>query len=278
MTANTAAIFYNPSNNFLGTNLQHKHRLLKNSSSFARRFSNSRTLFLGGFVGDKLCAANAMDDGFKGACAHRDEKSDGQVQVVEQEAFIDGSSEFHPKFLFHELESTLNQMSKWLVTAIFGVFILWRHDAEALWFAAGSFLNAMLSASLKQMLNQKRPSTLKSDPGMPSSHAQSIFFIVLFIILSGMNEFTITSSGLALAFASYFSYLRVSQKLHTVSQVIVGAVTGSICAILWQWLWNSFMLDVFVSSSWVRIIVVLGSVGFCLGFLLHVIQHWLKRE
>lgn len=110
MTANTAAIFYNPSNNFLGTNLQHKHRFLKNSSSFARRFSNSRTLFLGGFVGDKLCAANAMDDGFKGACAHRDEKSDGQVQVVEQEAFIDGSSEFHPKFLFHELESTLNQM------------------------------------------------------------------------------------------------------------------------------------------------------------------------
>lgn len=75
--------------------------------------------------------------------------------------------------------------SKWLVTAIFGVFILWRHDAEALWFAAGSFLNAMLSALLKQMLNQKRPSTLKSDPGMPSSHAQSIFFIVLFIILSG---------------------------------------------------------------------------------------------
>lgn len=122
--------------------------------------------------------------------------------------------------------------SKWIVTILFGVFIIWRHDAEALWFAAGSILNAMFSISLKQILNQKRPSTLKSDPGMPSSHAQSIFFTVIFIILSSnfshllfpfklsnhdlifcffddaagvellrINELTI--SGLALAFGSY---------------------------------------------------------------------------
>jgi len=70
------------------------------------------------------------------------------------------------------------------VTILFGVFIIWRHDAEALWFAAGSILNAMFSISLKHILHQKRPSTLKSDPGMPSSHAQSIFFTVIFIILS----------------------------------------------------------------------------------------------
>jgi membrane-associated phospholipid phosphatase len=74
--------------------------------------------------------------------------------------------------------------SKWIVTVLFGVFIIWRHDAEALWFAGGSILNAMFSISLKHLLNQKRPSSLKSDPGMPSSHAQSIFFTVIFIILS----------------------------------------------------------------------------------------------
>lgn len=74
------------------------------------------------------------------------------------------------------------------------------------------------------------------------------------------------------------SYLRVSQKLHTVSQVVVGAVVGSMFSILWYWLWNAFVLDAFVSSLWVRIIVVLVSAVFCLGFLLHVVHHWLKDE
>lgn len=212
---------------------------------------------------------------------YRDEKSDKHVKVLKQEAFVDRSSEFPAKFLFQEVESTLNQLSKWIVTILFGVFIIWRHDAEALWFAAGSILNAMFSISLKQILNQKRPSTLKSDPGMPSSHAQSIFFTVIFIILSSVellriNELTI--SGLALAFGSYLSYLRVSQKLHTVSQVVVGAVIGSICSILWYWLWNAFMLDACVSSPWVRIIVVLGTAGIWLSFFLHVIRQWLKDK
>ncbi|XP_073219583.1 lipid phosphate phosphatase epsilon 1, chloroplastic-like [Cicer arietinum] len=205
------------------------------------------------------------------------------VQLLEQEAFVDRSSEFQPKFFSHEVESTLNQLSKWIISVFFGVFIIWRNDGEALWFAAGSILNVVFSILLKQILNQKRPSTLKSDPGMPSSHAQSIFFTLMFIILSSVkllriNELTITTSGLALAFGSYFSYLRVSQKLHTVSQVIVGAVIGSICSILWYWLWNGFMVDAFVSSLWVRIIVVLGSAGIWLGFLSHVIHHWLKDK
>ncbi|XP_073226864.1 lipid phosphate phosphatase epsilon 2, chloroplastic isoform X2 [Cicer arietinum] len=180
-------------------------------------------------------------------------------------------------------QKDFKNLSKWIVTALFGAFVIWRHDAEALWFAGGSVLNAMLSVLLKQILNQKRPSTLKSDPGMPSSHSQSIFFGVMFIILSSVeslsiNAFTITSSCLALALGSYMSYLRVSQKLHTVSQVIVGAFVGSICSILWYWLWNGFMLNAFVSSLWVRIIVILGSAGICLGFLLYVIRHWLKEE
>lgn len=76
--------------------------------------------------------------------------------------------------------------SKWLLSGLFGVIIIWRHDSEALWAAMGSVLNALLSTVLKRILNQERPiPSLKSDPGMPSSHAQSIFFIVSFIILSG---------------------------------------------------------------------------------------------
>lgn len=75
------------------------------------------------------------------------------------------------------------------MSASFAGVIIWRHDAEALWVVMGSVVNAILSKILKRILNQERPvSTLRSDPGMPSSHAQSIFFIVTYIILSGNSS------------------------------------------------------------------------------------------
>ncbi|TKY70420.1 Lipid phosphate phosphatase epsilon 2 [Spatholobus suberectus] len=265
-----------------------KQRYLKNTS-FADNFSPSRSLLCSGFVPRKpvlrrnsFWVSKTMDESVR-TSAFRDGKGDENIQVLEQEAFIDGPPQFLSKFLSLELEYKLNRLSKWIVASLFGGFILWRHDAEALWFAAGSVLNALLSVWLKHILNQERPSTLKSDPGMPSSHAQSIFFTVFFVILSsiewlGLNAFTIAISGLVLTFGSFFSYLRVSQQLHTVSQVVVGAAIGSIFSVLWHWLWNGFMLDAFVSSLWVRIVVVSGSAGLCLGFVLFAIRYWLQDD
>lgn len=71
------------------------------------------------------------------------------------------------------------------MAALFGLVILWKHDAEALWAAMGSVVNAWLSTVLKRLLNQDRPSALRSDPGMPSSHAQSIFYAAVFSVASG---------------------------------------------------------------------------------------------
>ncbi|KAL6583469.1 hypothetical protein OROMI_005547 [Orobanche minor] len=102
-------------------------------------------------------------------------------EVFEQEAFVDGSL----KVADGRLEATLNTLSKWLVSALFAAVVLWRHDPEALWGAMGAVLNGFLSVALKKILNQERPvSTLRSDPGMPSSHAQSIFYTVTFLSLS----------------------------------------------------------------------------------------------
>ena len=71
------------------------------------------------------------------------------------------------------------------MAALFGAVLLCRHDAEALWAAMGSVFNAGLSTVLKKILNQERPvSHLRRDPGMPSSHAQSIFFNAIFAITS----------------------------------------------------------------------------------------------
>ncbi|KAG6666628.1 hypothetical protein CIPAW_01G045100 [Carya illinoinensis] len=192
---------------------------------------------------------------------------------VRKEALVNGPSKFLREFMADGLEATLNRMSKWLVAALFGGIILWRHDSEVLWASMGSLLNCILSIVLKWILNQERPvSTLRSDPGMPSSHAQFIFFTVMFTNLSimewlGTNIFTVTISGLALAFGSYLSWLRVSQRFHTVSQVVVGAALGSIFCILWSWSWNAYVLKVFISILWVRIVVVLGAAGFAWIFL-----------
>ncbi|XP_030514410.1 lipid phosphate phosphatase epsilon 2, chloroplastic-like [Rhodamnia argentea] len=207
-------------------------------------------------------------------------RSGEDISILEQEGFINGSA----GFVAGGLESTLNRLSKWLVAGVFGAIILLRHDADSLWAAMGSVINAMLSVVLKQILNQERPvSTLRSDPGMPSSHAQSIFFTVVFAIVSvgkwfGISEVTLIISALVLAFGSYLSWLRVSQQLHTISQVVVGAFVGSAFSALWFWSWSAFVLRAFQSFLWVRIVVVLGASCCCLGFFLFVIRYWLRDE
>ncbi|GFQ08030.1 lipid phosphate phosphatase epsilon 2 chloroplastic [Phtheirospermum japonicum] len=148
----------------------------------------------------------------------------------------------------------------------------------------GAVLNAILSVALKQILKQERPfSTLRSDPGMPSSHAQSIFYTITFLNLSmiewfGLNALTSTLSGFFFILGSYFSWLRVSQQLHTVIQVFVGAAIGLIFSIFWFWSWKMFVLNFFVSSLWVRTVVILGAVALSVGFILHVIRTWIVDE
>ncbi|KAK9284804.1 hypothetical protein L1049_023981 [Liquidambar formosana] len=244
---------------------------------------SSKSVFFGGFVSkrtvseeNRIWGPNTMTELIE-TSAFR--SSDGD-RALEQEVLVNGS----PEFVAHGFESTLNRLSKWLVAALFGVVILWRHDAEALWAAMGSVVNAGLSITLKRILNQERPvPTAGYDPGMPSSHAQSIFFTVMFIIISmtewfGINELTLTISALVSAFGSYLAWLRVSQQLHTISQVVVGAIVGSIFSILWFWSWKAVVLQAFISFLWVRIFVVLGAAGFCLWFLLYVIRYWLMDE
>ncbi|GAA0148908.1 protein modifying enzyme [Lithospermum erythrorhizon] len=201
---------------------------------------------------------------------------DEKIEAFEQEPFFHHSTSFE----HNGIQATLNTLSKWIISVMFGAFIIWRHDVEAVWAATGSILNAGLSTVLKKILNQERPfSTTRADPGMPSSHAQSIFFIVTFIILSmvegyKLNAATTVLGAIIFTIGGYFSWLRVSQKLHTVSQVVVGALLGLSFAFLWYWSWNAIVLQAFASSLLIRIAVILGAAVVCLAFLAYVIQYW----
>lgn len=92
------------------------------------------------------------------------------------------------------------------MSGLFAGVILLRHDAEAVWIAMGSIINAVLSIALKRIINQERPtSALKLDPGMPSSHAQSIFFIITVSILS--SNFLFPHWALCIHFSVAFMLL-----------------------------------------------------------------------
>lgn len=220
-----------------------------------------------------------------GAIAARmdDDDVDVRFSSLEQEEALINASKLVGASV-SGLEAVLNKLSKWLFAVVFGVILLWRHDAQTLWASIGSVLNSALSHILKRILNQKRPvSTSRSDPGMPSSHAQSIFYIVTFAVVSmvqwfGLNGLTAALGGLIFALGSYFSWLRISQKLHTVNQVLVGAAIGLGFSVIWLWLWDAFMLEAFTSFLWVRIIVVLAAGGLCSGFVIYVIRHWVLDE
>ncbi|KAF2290764.1 hypothetical protein GH714_015351 [Hevea brasiliensis] len=247
------------------------------------RLPASRSVFFGAFGSKKGVSKTSMTELFK-TSAFRDDDGEKNVRMFQQEALVKEPSKFSSELTAEGLERTLNRLSKWFVSFLFGAVILWRHDAESMWIAMGSVLNAILSVTLKRIFNQERPfPSANSDPGMPSSHAQSIFYTVVFCILSitewfGVNEFTLIINALTLVFGSYFSWLRVSQRYHTTSQVVVGAAVGSLFSFLWYWSWQSIVLEAFVSSLTVRIIVILAASTFCLGFLLYVIRHWLKDE
>ncbi|KAI3519228.1 hypothetical protein L1887_08255 [Cichorium endivia] len=158
--------------------------------------------------------------------------------AFEQEALIDSSG-----VSFHQtagvLHILLNRVSKWCVLVSYSGFILLRHDDVALWAVLGSVLNVILSFTLKKIINQERPaSEVGCGPGMPSSHAQSVSFATIFMILSiigwlGLNGFSAILSGLIIAVGIYFSWLRVLLRYHTISQVVVGAIVGSLFSILW---------------------------------------------
>ncbi|KAL4568976.1 hypothetical protein LXL04_024602 [Taraxacum kok-saghyz] len=243
-----------------------------------------------------------------------DERFSPSVSALEQETLIDsGGGSFHQTV--GGLHTIVNRLSKWVVAALFGGFILLRHDALALWAAMGSVLNVILSVTLKQILKQERPvSGVSSGHGMPSSHAQSIFYATMILISSsnilftsiispfnnfnfsdefhhasfiivmtvitgqGLNGVTGIFSVLIVALGSYFSWLRILLRYHTTSQVVVGAIVGSIFSVLWFWAWEAIVFKAYNSILWVRILVIVGSFCFCLGFISHVMRHWMKDE
>ena len=75
--------------------------------------------------------------------------------------------------------------TKWLVSGSAFIVLLVRRDAATVTFLCGAIGNALLSKVLKRLINAARPAGARlSDPGMPSSHAQSLSYFAVFLALT----------------------------------------------------------------------------------------------
>jgi len=95
---------------------------------------------------------------------------------------------------------------------------------------SGSLLNAALSKVLKRLIAQERPGEGPGDMGMPSSHAMSLGFLGTYTCLA-LNRYDVTIGVLLYALLSLV--YRIDRKLHTIPQIVVGAVVGSLHGAFW---------------------------------------------
>jgi dolichyldiphosphatase len=100
---------------------------------------------------------------------------------------------------------------------------------------------AFATKLLKRALNAARPPTArKADPGMPSSHAQSLFYLGTYVAIrvvqgagGGSSTVRVAAAVALTAAAAALTALRVRLGYHTLPQVVAGAALGGVNAAAW---------------------------------------------
>ena len=133
--------------------------------------------------------------------------------------------------------NALGGSSKFFVSFLAAIILLLTDSWAPLYYIVAAVSNGILSKVIKKSLKQPRP--LQSDKGgygMPSSHAQSFFFFLTVLVVHYRRIFPngylalLTCSILAV-YAVVASSWRVTTRLHTTAQTVVGGVLGSLVAV-----------------------------------------------
>ncbi|KAJ8961196.1 hypothetical protein NQ318_008879, partial [Aromia moschata] len=131
----------------------------------------------------------------------------------------------------------------------FIALILFRRDLHTITFFLGTLCSEALNYCLKHTICEARP--LRRDDifieyGMPSSHAQFVWFFATYVIyfvfirlhhmnnntiIENLSKFLIISSSLIMAILVCIS--RIYLEYHTFWQVLCGAVVGILFATFW---------------------------------------------
>ena len=171
--------------------------------------------------------------------------------------------------LFDVVVAKIGSTTSMVVAGTFFVVLCYKRDALMVSFFFGAISNAIFGKVLKKILKIERPDVAvaendqsegsnevyvvpkidqPSDNGMPSSHAMSLGFICTFVSLLLPN----TTIPL-IAYAAISLIYRVRVNLHTVDQIAVGAILGTLDGAVWWHLctkgFRGFNVVELVSSS-----------------------------
>tara|TARA_Y100001970_G_scaffold288329_1_gene415311 strand:- start:1455 stop:2438 length:984 start_codon:yes stop_codon:yes gene_type:complete len=120
-------------------------------------------------------------------------------------------------------------------------------DPRGALFSAGAILNVVINIILKIMIKQSRPAVSEDfnrfcdtfpsedipksiDYGMPSGHGQSVGFLLGFMMMKMYNDgtFDVVPIVTLVTILSIVCWSRVNKKCHTIMQVSIGAIIGTL--------------------------------------------------
>ncbi|KAB0798133.1 hypothetical protein PPYR_09126 [Photinus pyralis] len=131
----------------------------------------------------------------------------------------------------------------------FLTLILFRRDLHTITFFVGTLCSEAFNYLLKHSICEARPKLRPDDMveyGMPSSHAQFVWFFATYIIyfvfirlhhmnnntiIENVSKLLIISSSVLVALLVSFS--RIYLEYHSISQVLCGALVGVVFATFW---------------------------------------------
>jgi membrane-associated phospholipid phosphatase len=120
-----------------------------------------------------------------------------------------------------------------IIVGIITIYQLLKRKLYLIAFFIFYYFNTFINEELKMYIKQERPKDGKNYSnennsgahvyGMPSGHAQSVFFSLTFLHLVIQSEILLIIN---LFIASLTMYQRWSYKKHTIEQLIAGAIAG----------------------------------------------------
>lgn len=122
------------------------------------------------------------------------------------------------------------------------VVILSRRELEACYLLMGLLTSTVLNKYLKEYLAHDRPiGSPKEGYGMPSDHAQFMFFLLFYVSWMFLFRNCFTQSKVyksiaittTLALSTAVAYSRIRLNVHSEDQVLAGALLGSFLSISW---------------------------------------------
>ncbi|XP_076293616.1 dolichyldiphosphatase 1 [Lasioglossum baleicum] len=155
----------------------------------------------------------------------------------------------------------LISLAPFAIIAGFITLILFRRDLQTITFFSGIIINDFINFVLKHTIREARPMRRDSvfvEYGMPSMHAQFMWFFAAYTILficvrlhhnnnSSVSErfWRIATIAACIIVSLLVTYSRVYLLYHSISQVLYGTLIGIILGVIWFLIMHVVFIPIF---------------------------------